>query len=124
MAVITVPMIFFGVYMFKHNPKFLERRMRVKEKREKQKRIQKLGIVPFLFVFLLPGFDKRLGWSNVSIPVTIAGLALVLLGYLLILYVFRTNAFASRVVKVENEQKVITTGPYALVRHPMYFYVF
>ena len=129
MAVIAVPMIFFGVYMFKHNPKFLERRMRVKEKREKQKLIVKLGILPFLLAFILPGFDRRFGWSDISIPVTIAGLAMVLLGYLVTLYVFKTNSYASRVVEVEDEQKVITIGPYALVRHPMYsstiiFYLF
>lgn len=120
MAVIAVPMVFFGAYMFKHNPKFLERRMRVNEKRKKQKLIQKLGIVPFVFAYLLPGLDRRLGWSDVSVPVTLAGLAIVLLGYLLTLHVFMTNAFASRVVEVEDEQKVITIGPYALVRHPMY----
>jgi protein-S-isoprenylcysteine O-methyltransferase Ste14 len=123
MAVIAVPMTFFVSYMFKHNPKFLERRMKVREKREKQRVIQKLAIVPFLFSFLLPGFDRRFGWSDLPVPVTIAGLVLVLLGYLMTLQVFRTNAFASRVVDVEVEQKVITTGPYALVRHPMYFSV-
>ena len=120
MIVIAVPMTFFGVYMFKHNPKFLERRMKVKEKRDKQKLIVKLGIIPFLFTFMLPGFDRRFSWSDVSTPVTIVGLAVALLGYLSILYVFRTNTFASRVVEVEDEQKVITTGPYARVRHPMY----
>lgn len=129
MIVIAIPMIFFGVYMFKHDPKLLERRMRIKEKREKQKLIVKLGILPFLFVFIVPGFDRRFGWSEVSLPITILGLALVLLSYLMTLYVFKTNSFASRVVEVEKEQKVITTGPYALVRHPMYssmiiFYLF
>jgi protein-S-isoprenylcysteine O-methyltransferase Ste14 len=121
MIVIAIPMIFFGVYMFKHDPKLLERRMRIKEKREKQKLIVKLGVLPFLLAFIVPGFDRRFGWSEVSLPVTILGLALVLLGYLMTLYVFKTNSFASRVVEVEKEQKVITTGPYALVRHPMYF---
>ena len=129
MIAIAVPMTFFGVYMFKHNPKFLERRMRVKEKRKKQKLIVKLGILPFLLAFIVPGFDRRFGWSDVSVPATIAGLAMVLLGYLSTLYVFRTNSFASRIVEVEDEQKVITIGPYALVRHPMYssmiiFYLF
>ena len=123
MIVIAIPMIFFGVYMFKHDPKLLERRMRIKEKREKQKLIVKLGVLPFLLAFIVPGFDRRFGWSEVSLPVTILGLALVLLGYLMTLYVFKTNSFASRVVEVEQEQKVITTGPYALVRHPMYFSV-
>jgi protein-S-isoprenylcysteine O-methyltransferase Ste14 len=121
MIVIAIPMIFFGVYMFKYDPKLLERRMRIKEKREKQKLIVKLGVLPFLLAFIVPGFDRRFGWSEVSLPVTILGLALVLLGYLMTLYVFKTNSFASRVVEVEKEQKVITTGPYELVRHPMYF---
>jgi protein-S-isoprenylcysteine O-methyltransferase Ste14 len=129
MIVIAIPMIFFGVYLFKHDPKLLERRMRIKEKREKQKLIVKLGILPFLLAFIVPGFDRRFGWSEVSLPVTILGLALVLFGYLMTLYVFKTNTYASRVVEVEKEQKVITTGPYALVRHPMYsfmiiFYLF
>ncbi len=129
MIVIAIPMIFFGAYMFKHDPKLLERRMRIKEKREKQKLIVKLGILPFLLAFIVPGFDRRFGWSEVSLPITILGLALVLLSYLMTLYVFKTNSFASRVVEVEQEQKVITTGPYALVRHPMYssmiiFYLF
>lgn len=123
MAVIAVPMTIFAVYMFKHNPKFLERRMRLREKRQKQKLIQKPGIITLLLPVILPGIDSRFGWSDVSLPMTIAGLAMVLLGYLLILSVFMANEYASRVVEVEDEQKVITTGPYALIRHPMYFSV-
>lgn len=117
---IAVPMVIFGTYMFKHNPKFLERRMKIKEKRKKQHLIQTIGMLPFLLVYILPGFDKRFGWSFVPIPIALTGLALVLLGYLMILYVFITNIYASRVVEVEEEQRVITAGPYALVRHPMY----
>jgi len=117
---LSVPMIIFVVYMFKHDPKLLERRMRTKEKRKEQKLIQKMGIIPFLLAFILPGFDKRFGWSDVPLPVTIAGLVMVLVGYLMTLYVFITNTYASRVVEVEKGQKVISTGPYALVRHPMY----
>jgi protein-S-isoprenylcysteine O-methyltransferase Ste14 len=118
---IAIPMSIFGVYMFKHDPKLLERRLRTKEKRKEQKLIQKLGLVPVLLTFVLPGFDVRFGWSKAPVLVSIIGLALVLFGYLLTLYVFKINSFAARVVDVEKEQKVITTGPYALVRHPMYF---
>jgi protein-S-isoprenylcysteine O-methyltransferase Ste14 len=118
--VLAVPMGIFGVYMFKHDPKFLERRMRTRETRKKQKLILKLSILPYLIVFILPGFDKRLGWSNVALVVEIIGIAGVFLSYLLILYVFITNSFAGRVIEVEEGQKVITTGPYKLVRHPMY----
>ncbi len=118
---IAVPMMIFGAYMFKHDPKLLERRLRTKEKRKEQQLIQTLGILPFLLTFVLPGFDVRFGWSKVPVFVSIIGLVLVLSGYLLTLYVFKINSFAARVVDVEKEQKVITTGPYALVRHPMYF---
>jgi protein-S-isoprenylcysteine O-methyltransferase Ste14 len=129
LVTIAVPMIIFGLYMFKHDPKFIERRMRTKEKREKQRLILKLGFIPFLLAFILPGFDIRFGWSGLSPYISLAGLGGVLAGYLLCLKVFLTNSFASRVVDVEKEQKVITTGPYAYVRHPMYsamiiFYLF
>ena len=117
---ILIPMMIFGVYMFRHDPKFLERRMRTREKRKEQRLIIKLGSLPFLLAYLMPGFDRRFGWSDISPAVTSAGLTLVLIGYLMTLYVFLTNSWASRVVEVEKEQKVITTGPYARVRHPMY----
>jgi len=117
---ISIPMMIFGAWMFRHNPKFLERRMKTEEKRKEQKLIQKAGSLPFLLVYLLPGLDKRFGWSDLPFSTALIGLALVLLGYLMILYVFLTNSYASRVVEVEKEQRVITTGPYALVRHPMY----
>jgi len=129
MAVIACPMTIFIVSMFKQDPDFLERRMRVKEKRKKQKLVVRIGTLPFLFAFIVPGFDRRYGWSDISVFVTVAGLTLVLLSYLAILHVFRTNSYASRVIEVENDQKVITIGPYRLVRHPMYssmiiFYLF
>ena len=117
---ISVPMLIFGIYMFRHDPKFLERRMKTEEKRQEQKLIQKAGVLPFLLVYLIPGLDKRFGWSAIPFSIALLGLAMVLVGYLMILYVFMTNSYASRVVEVEEEQKVITTGPYAFVRHPMY----
>lgn len=117
---LLIPMMIFGAHMLKHNPKFLERRMRMKEKRKEQRLILRLGLLPFLASFILPGFDVRFGWSRVPPSLAVTGLALVLAGYLMVLYVFKTNSFASRVVEVEKEQRVITTGPYALVRHPMY----
>ncbi|MCJ7580149.1 MAG: isoprenylcysteine carboxylmethyltransferase family protein [Candidatus Aminicenantes bacterium] len=122
--ILATPMALFGLYMFKHDPKMLERRMRTKEKRKEQKMIVKLSLLPYLAAFILPGFDKRLGWSNVPLAVKIIALALVLAGYLMVLYVFITNSYASRIVEVEKDQKVITTGPYTLVRHPMYLATF
>ena len=120
MITIFIPMIIFLGYMFRHDPEFLKRRMRIREKRKEQKLIVTVGTLPILLAYILPGFDKRFGWSDVSLSVTITGIALVLLSYLMILYVFKTNSYAARVVDVEKDQKVITTGPYAYVRHPMY----
>lgn len=70
--------------------------------------------------FILPGFDFRLHWSTVPVWLVLAANALVFLGYIFILRVFRENSYASTVIQVEQEQPVISNGPYALVRHPMY----
>ena len=118
--VLGIPMFIFGVYIFKHDPAFLERRMRTKETRKGQKLIIKLSILPYLLVFIIPGFDKRLGWSEMPLAVKIIGLICLLFSYLMILKVFLTNSYAGRVVEVVEGQKVISTGPYKLVRHPMY----
>ena len=71
-------------------------------------------------MFILPGFDKRLGWSKVPLIIELIAFVLVLLGYWMITAVFRANSYASRVIEVDQSQKVISTGPYAVVRHPMY----
>jgi protein-S-isoprenylcysteine O-methyltransferase Ste14 len=127
--VIAVPVGIFGIYLFKKDPELLERRMRTKEKRKEQRLVIKLSLLFFPVIFILPGFDKRFGWSNVPPAVELVSFGFVLLGYWMITAVFRANSFASRVVEVEQGQKVITTGPYAIVRHPMYsaqmvFYLF
>jgi protein-S-isoprenylcysteine O-methyltransferase Ste14 len=69
---------------------------------------------------LLPGFDRRFGWSDVPVALVIAADVLVFAGYALFFLVLRENSYASRVVEVTEGQKVISSGPYALVRHPMY----
>lgn len=120
MATLLVPMLIFGIRMFRRDPKFLERRLKTREKRKEQKLIMKLAIFPFILIYLIPGLDRRFGWSDVPVYMVVAGLILSLGGYLMILYVFRVNTYASRVVEVAAEQKVITTGPYSRVRHPMY----
>ncbi len=74
----------------------------------------------FLLAFVIPGFDYRFGWSDVPVAVVLASAVMVLLGYAMIIWVFRTNRYASRVVEVAEDQPVIDTGPYAIVRHPMY----
>ncbi len=120
MAILIIPMFFVGSYLLKNDPDLLERRMRMREKRAEQKLIIQLSYPLFLLAYLLPGFDHRLGWSNVPPAVVIIADSLVFLGYGLVFLVFRENRYASRIVEVDQEQEVISSGPYAIVRHPMY----
>jgi protein-S-isoprenylcysteine O-methyltransferase Ste14 len=119
-AVLFIPMFFVFIYLIKNEPELLARRLKMKEKEAEQSLIIKLSYIPFLIAFLLPGFDKRFGWSNVPVVVIIISDILVLLGYGIFFLVLKENPYASRIVEVEPEQTVITSGPYAKVRHPMY----
>ncbi len=119
-AVIFIPVIFVLFYFLKKDPELLERRMRMREKEEKQKTIIKIAFILFFIGFIIPGLDYRYHWSNVPVALVIASNAIVLSGYIFVFFVLRENSFASRIIEVEKGQKVITTGPYAIVRHPMY----
>jgi len=110
-------------YLMKHDPALFERRVQAgpgAEKERAQKIIHALVVVVFLAVILFPGVDHRFGWSRVPAYVSIAGDFLVVLGFVFIFLVFRENTFASGTVEISAEQKVISSGPYAMVRHPMY----
>jgi protein-S-isoprenylcysteine O-methyltransferase Ste14 len=124
MLILVVPMIFIVRYLYKYDPELLKRRLRMRERQKTQKLIQAVLWPFFLLAYIMPGFDYRLHWSHVPLTIVIISEVLVLLGYLFIGQVFRTNSYASRIVEVEKGQKVITTGPYAIVRHPMYLGVF
>ena len=119
-AALFIPMIISLVYLVKRDSALLERRTRTNETRPKQKWIIAISTVYFLIIFILPGFDKRNGWSNVPVWLVIIADLLVVAAYILYTLVLRANTYASRVIEVEQGQQVISTGPYALVRHPMY----
>jgi protein-S-isoprenylcysteine O-methyltransferase Ste14 len=119
-AVIFIPMILALRYLLAHDPALLERRLAAREARAKQSAIQKLGSVFWLALFLIPGFDQRFGWSAVPWPLVVFSDLMVLGGYLLFFRVLLENSYASRTIQVHDGQTVITTGPYAVVRHPMY----
>ena len=118
--IILVSMSIMARYLYKHDPELLERRMRMKERQKTQKLVIALSFLFFLPAFIIPGFDIRFGWSNVPWVVVIIADIIVLFGYLFFALVLKTNSYASRIVEVEKGQKVITTGPYSIVRHPMY----
>lgn len=119
-TILVVPMIFVLFYFLRNDPNFLERRTRAKEKEKDQVIIQIVFSFIFLSGFVIPGFDKRYGWSDVPIYLVLIADNVILLGYLLIFFVFKQNSYASRIVEVERDQKVISTGLYSFVRHPMY----
>jgi len=119
-AILLGPMIFVIFYFLKKNPKFLERRMKMKEQETQQKKIVFLTTSTFLLGFILPGFDHRFGWSDIPTVIVIIADILILLSYILIIYVFKENSYASRVIEIDKDQKVISSGPYSIVRHPMY----
>lgn len=120
LGVLLIPMFATSTYLLQRDPELLERRMRNKEPQAAQQLIVTLSAVALTAILLVPGLDHRYGWSSVPAPLVIVGDALVLLGYGLFVLVMRENRYASRTVEVEKDQKVITTGPYALIRHPMY----
>ena len=110
--------------LIQHDPKLLERRMSAgagAEKEKSQKIIQTLAAMAFVATFVVPALDHRFAWSVVPIYAMIAGDALIVLGFLFVFWVFRVNSFTSGIIEVAAEQRVISTGPYGLVRHPMYF---
>ncbi len=120
LGVLLIPMLFVMAYFINKAPEFLVRRMKYREKEKAQQKILALALVPFLIQFILPGIDKRLGWSNLPLVIALSADVLVFAGYLFVLFVFKVNQFASRIIEVDKKQKVISTGPYGIVRHPMY----
>ena len=106
-----------------HDPALLERRMKggpTAEQRPAQKLIMLGASVGFIGLLFVPALDVRFGWSSVPAGVVLLGDALVIAGFYFISIVYRENTFTSATIEVAKDQKVITTGPYAIVRHPMY----
>ena len=119
-AAFLVPMTFFIFYMLGRNPAFIARRMNSFEKEKVQRRILNFGYPLMVATFLVSALDQRFLWSKISNATIIFALALCFLSYLFVLRVFIENPWAARTIETFKNQKVIATGPYALVRHPMY----
>jgi protein-S-isoprenylcysteine O-methyltransferase Ste14 len=111
------------VYLWKYDRNLLESRVKAgphAEKEKSQKSIQALASLAFIGILVLPSLDHRLGWSHVPPICLIAGDALVAFGFFAVFIVLKENTFPSATIEVAPNQRVISTGPYALVRHPMY----
>jgi len=109
-----------GGYFLKRNPALIQRRGPAAEQETSQKIIIAVLIILFLAEFIVPGLDHRFGWSHVPPAIVIAGDLLVAIGFLIIFLTFKVNSFAAATIAIETGQKVVTTGPYRVVRHPMY----
>lgn len=123
LAVFTGASTLITLYLIKHEPALLRRRLKggpQAEKEPAQRVIMVFASLGFVALLVVPALDDRFGWSRVGLPVVIIGNILVALGFYFIFRVYKENAFASATIEVAENQKVISTGPYALVRHPMY----
>jgi protein-S-isoprenylcysteine O-methyltransferase Ste14 len=123
-AVLFVPMIVAGFVMMKKNPELLRKRLNVKEEQSEQKTVIVLSGVMFLAAFIVAGLNFRFGWIVLQNWIVYAATAVFLLGYILYAEVLRENAYLSRTVEIQENQKVIDTGLYGIVRHPMYMSTF
>lgn len=120
MGLLFGPMLIAGFVMFFKSPDFLAKRLDVKEKQAAQKGVVAFSGMMFLAGFVVAGLDFRFGWSWMPLPVTVTAAVLFLAAYALYAEVMRENAYLSRTIKVEEGQKVVDTGLYSIVRHPMY----
>ena len=118
--------LFMSIYFYQHDRGLLERRLQTKEKESTQKVFRKLWAPLWSCGLILTGFDYRFGWSGAffgRVPplwLIVMAQALVMAAYWLVFQVMKANSFASSVIQVDAGQTVISTGPYRLVRHPMY----
>ena len=119
-AVLFVPMIFLGIVMLFKSPKLLEKRLDAKEKVNEQKWVVALSGIMFVAAFVVAGLNFRFSWHSLPDYVICVGAGVFLLSYLIYAEVMRENAFLSRTIEIQESQKVIDTGLYGIVRHPMY----
>ena len=119
-ALLFVPMLIMGIVLFAKAPALLEKRLNNKESEKTQRGVIALSGLMFPAGFVLSALDFRFGWSSVPLWLTVLCSALFLLGYGMYAEVMRENAYLSRTVEVQEDQVVISTGLYGIVRHPMY----
>ncbi|MBR3447476.1 MAG: isoprenylcysteine carboxylmethyltransferase family protein [Oscillospiraceae bacterium] len=118
--VLFVPMLIMGLVLLKKNPELLKKRLDAKEKQGAQKAVVLLSLLMFAGGFILAGLDFRFDWVQLPRFVSRIAAVIFLTGYAMYAEVMRENAYLSRTVKVQEGQKVVDTGLYGIVRHPMY----
>lgn len=121
MGILFIPMFGAGIVMMVKNPSLLASRLDAKEKEREQNVVVKLSGLMFIGGFVLAGLDHRFGWIRLPFEVNIAAAVVFIIAYILYAEVLRENTYLSRTIKVVEGQKVVSTGLYGIVRHPMYF---
>ena len=120
MGLLFIPMLLLGVVMLLKAPTLLEKRLNAKEREGAQKGVVAMSGVLFIAGFVVAGLDFRFGWSHIPLGIVTIASVILLISYALYAEVMRENAYLSRTVEVQEGQKVIDTGLYGIVRHPMY----
>jgi protein-S-isoprenylcysteine O-methyltransferase Ste14 len=119
-GVLFIPMLIAGIILMIKNPVLLRKRLNAKEKEEEQKRVILLGGLMFISGFVVAGLDYRYQWLVLPKWLVITATVIFLFAYLLYAEVLRENTYLSRTIEVQENQKVIDSGLYGIVRHPMY----
>ena len=120
MGILFIPMFAAGIVMMIKNPALLKSRLNAKEKDREQDLVVKLSGLMFIGGFIVAGLGVRFGWYSLPLPVTIVGTCLFIVAYILYAEVLRENTYLSRTIEVQENQRVVDTGLYGIVRHPMY----
>ncbi|MEE1188290.1 MAG: isoprenylcysteine carboxylmethyltransferase family protein, partial [Acutalibacteraceae bacterium] len=120
LGILFIPMILVGIVLFVKSPELLEKRLDAKEEESEQRTVVALSGLMFLAAFIFAGLSFRFGWLMLPFPVSIAAAVVFLAGYAMYAEVLRENTYLSRTIEVQEDQKVIDTGLYGVVRHPMY----
>ena len=120
LGILFIPMLCVGLVMLKKNPELLKKRLNAKEKQDEQKDVVRISGLLFLAAFILAGLNYRFGWIILPAWISWVAAVLFLLAYGLYAEVMRENTYLSRIIEVQENQKVIDTGLYGIVRHPMY----
>ncbi|MBQ1810213.1 MAG: isoprenylcysteine carboxylmethyltransferase family protein [Erysipelotrichaceae bacterium] len=120
LGILFIPMILVGIVLFVKSPELLEKRLDAKEEESEQRTVVALSGLMFLAAFIFAGLSFRFGWLMLPFPVSIAAAVVFLAGYVMYAEVLRENTYLSRTIEVQEDQKVIDTGLYGVVRHPMY----
>ncbi len=123
LIVFTAALLAITLYFLKRDPALIARRMNAgpaAESEPTQRIIQTLASVAFAAVFVVSGLDRHFAWSHLAAAVSLVGDILVLAGLFIVFLVFRVNSYTAGTIEIASGQTVVTTGPYALVRHPMY----